>query len=145
MIDGDDRLILFVLHGSRYALRLRDVAEVMEIPRIYPIPRVPHYFAGVMNFHGNLVSVLDLAAFLLGVPRHPQGQVLVLDTRIANLALWVESVENVRSADILRDESACAEPLVESALTMSDGEVKMLSVELLLEKIEEILGEITPR
>jgi hypothetical protein len=34
---------------------------------------------------------------------------------------------------------------VEKLLVMSDGEVKMLSLELLLDKIEELLYEICPR
>ena len=145
MMDGTNRLILFTLHGCRYALRMRDVAEVMEPPRIYPMPRVPRYIAGIMNFHGNMVSVLDLADFLTGNDRHPQGQVLVLDTRIANLALWVDSVENISSAEIIREESECTERFVEKVLMMADEEVRMLSVEKLLDKIEEILSEISSR
>jgi purine-binding chemotaxis protein CheW len=145
MMDDAERLILFSLDGNRYALRLGDVAEVMEPPRIYPVPRVPQYITGIMNFHGKLVSVFDLANFLTGAPCHPRREVLVLDTRIANLALWVDSVENVRCADIIREESEYCEYLVEKLLMMSDGEVKMLSVEMLLDKIEEILGQISPR
>jgi purine-binding chemotaxis protein CheW len=145
MMDGTNRLILFTLHGCRYALRLRDVAEVMEPPRIYPMPRVPRYIAGIMNFHGKMVSVLDLADFLTGVSRHPQGQLLVLDTRIANLALWVDSVENISSAEIISEESECTERFMEKVLMMADEEVKMLSVEKLLDKIEEILSEISFR
>ena len=145
MMEGANRLILCTLHGSRYALRLCDVAEVMEPPRIYPVPRVPQYIAGIMNFHGKLVSVLDLANFLTGDCRHPQGEVLVLDSRIANLALWVDSVEHVRSTDIIREESECAECFVEKILMMSDGAVKMLSVGMILDKIEENLSEISFR
>jgi purine-binding chemotaxis protein CheW len=145
MMDGANRLILCTLHGSRYALRLCDVAEVMEPPRIYPVPRVPQYIAGIMNFHGKLVTVLDLANFLTGACRHPQGEVLVLDTRIANLALWVDSVEHVSSTEIIREERECAECFVEKALMMSAGEVKMLSVDMVLDKIEEILSDISSR
>jgi purine-binding chemotaxis protein CheW len=144
-MDGENRLILCTLHDSRYALRLRDVAEVMEPPRIYPVPRVPQYVAGIMNFHGKLVSVLDLANFLTGASRHPQGELLVLDSRIANLALWVNSVEHVRSTDVIREENECAESFVEKILMMSDGAVKMLSVEMILDEIEEVLSEISFR
>jgi purine-binding chemotaxis protein CheW len=139
MTDNENRLIIFTLQGEYYALRLGDVAEVMEPPILYPIPRAPHYFTGIMNFHGNLVSVIDLADLLKGNPRDPQGQLLVLDTRIANLALWVESVESVRPAEVIHEEQGSSEALVEKILIMSEREVKMLSVEKLLEKLEEIL------
>jgi purine-binding chemotaxis protein CheW len=145
MMDDAGRLILFALNGGRYAVRLGDVAEVMEAPRIYPVPRVPRYIAGIMNFHGKLVSVIDLANFLMGVPCNPRREVLVLDTRIANLALWVDSVENVRCADIIREENDYCDSFVEKVLMMSDGEVKMLSVEMLLDRVDELLGQISPR
>lgn len=140
MTDNENRLILFTLKGEYYALRLGDVAEVMEPPMLYPIPRAPHYFSGIMNFHGNLVSVIDLADLLKGTSRYPQGQLLVLDTRIASLALWVDSVESVRPAEVIHEEEVSAEALVEKRLIMSEREVKMLSVEKLLEKLEEILA-----
>jgi purine-binding chemotaxis protein CheW len=145
MMDEAGRLILFYLDGNRYALRLGDVAEVMEPSRIYPVPRVPQYISGIMNFHGKLVSLLDMANFLTGTPCHPRREILVLDTRIGNLALWVDSVENIRCADIIREENEYCDSFVEKLLMMSDGEVKMLSLEMLLNKIEELLYEISPR
>lgn len=141
MTDGANRLILFALQGERYALRLEEVAEVMEPPLLYPVPRAPRYFAGIMNFHGKLVSVVDLADFLMAKSRHPQGQLLVLDTRVANLALWVDSVESVRPADVVHDERGSDEELLEKVLIMTGREVKLLSVKKLLGKLEEILIE----
>jgi purine-binding chemotaxis protein CheW len=145
MMDDAGRLILFYLDGNRYALHMGDVAEVMEPPRIYPVPRVPQYITGIMNFHGKLVSLLDLANFLTGAPCHSRREVLVLDSHIGNLALWVDSVENIRCADIIREECDYCDSFVEKLLMMSDGEVKMLSLEMLLDKIEELLYEISPR
>ena len=141
MKDGTNRLILFNLQGERYALRLGDVAEVMEPPPIFPIPRAPSFFHGIMNLHGNLVSVLDLADFLKGSRRNSQGQLLALDSRIASLALLVESVESVRSEDVVQEERAGDENLVEKILIIADREVVMLSVEKLVDRLEEILME----
>ena len=141
MKDGTNRLILFNLQGERYALRLGDVAEVIEPPPIYPIPRAPRFFHGIINFHGTLVSVLDLADFLKGIRFHSRGQLLALDSRIASLALLVESVESVRSEDVVQEERAGDENLVEKVLIIADREVVMLSVEKLVDRLEEILME----
>jgi purine-binding chemotaxis protein CheW len=141
MMDGANRLIVFSLQGNKYALYLRNVAEVVEPPRVFPMPHAPLFFPGVMNFHGNLVSLLDLGHFLTDTPRNPQGKVMVLDTGMANLALWVDTVENVGSADVVLEEYESNETLVEKVLIMADGEVKMLSVEKLLEQLEQILSE----
>ncbi len=139
-MDGANRLIVFSLQESKYALYLRNVAEVVEPPRIFPMPHAPLFFPGIMNFHGNLVSLLDLGHFLTDTPRNPQGKIMVLDTGMANLALWVDTVENVGSADVVLEEYESSEPLVEKVLVMAEGEVKMLSVERLLEQLEQILS-----
>ena len=140
MMDGANRLIVFSLQGNKYALYLRNVAEVVESPRIFPMPHAPLFFPGIMNFHGNLVSILDLGHFLTDTPRNPQGKIMVLDTGMANLALWVDTVENVGSADVVLEEYESSEPLVEKVLVMAEGEVNMLSVERLLEQLEQILS-----
>jgi purine-binding chemotaxis protein CheW len=106
------------------------------------MPYAPNFFTGIMNFHGKLVSVLDLAAFIYSAPRNPQGHVVVLDTGVANLALWVDTIENIGSADVIEEEYDSNEILVEKVLKVADGEVKMLSAGKLLDKLEEILGQI---
>ncbi len=140
MTDVAERLVVFTLQGNKYALFLRHVAEVVEPPPIFPIMNVPHFFLGIMNSHGNLVSLLDLSNFLFNAPRNPQGKVLVLATSIANLAFWVDAVENVGASDVVLEEYESDEPLVEKVLAMADGEVKMLAMERILEKLEEILA-----
>ena len=142
MMDGTNRLLIFSLQGSKYALDLQDVAEVLEPPLIFPIPSAPPFFPGIMKFHGNLVTVFDLARFLNRnrAPCNPHGKVVVLDSRIANLAVWVDMVENIVATDIVLEEDESSEPLVGKVLIMADGEVKMLAVEKLLAKLEEILS-----
>ncbi len=143
MMNSTNRLLIFTIQGSKFALSLRYVAEVQEPPPIYPMPYAPNFFPGIMNFHGKLVSVLDLAGFLYSAPRNPKGHVLVLDTGIANLALWVDTIENIGSADVIGEEYESPEIFVEKVLKMADGELKMLSVGKLLDKLEEILSEIS--
>ncbi len=88
MMVGTNRLLVFRLQGSRYALDLSDVAEVMEPPVIFPIPRAPHFLSGIMNFHGNLVSVLDLAHFLGISSCTPAEKVLIMaDGEIKTLSV----------------------------------------------------------
>ena len=141
MMDSLNSLVVFSLQGEKYALYLRNVAEVVEPPRFFPMPHAPLFFVGIINSHGNLVSLLDLAHFLTNAPRNPQGKVLVLDRGVANLALWVDMVENVNSAAVILEEYESDETLVGKVLIMADGEVKILSVEKLLEQLEQIFSE----
>jgi purine-binding chemotaxis protein CheW len=136
MNDSCRRFIVFSLRGERYALDIRDVAEVMEPPPTYPIPRAPHYFAGIVNFHGTLVAALDLAMFLGGEPGLPGEKILVLDKNIANLAFQVDTVEDIMSDEAVLEEREGIDAMTASLLVMADGEVKVLAVRPILEKLE---------
>ncbi len=134
------RYIVFTLRGERYALDLRDMAEVMEPPPTFPIPRAPHYVAGIVNFHGGLVAVLDLAMFFEAQPGAPGEKILVLDRSIANLAFHVDRVEDIISEEAVLDEREGDDAMTASLLTMADGEVRVLAVRNILEKLESVIN-----
>ena len=139
MIDGIQRLLIFYVRGSRFALDLQDVAEVLDPPVSFPVPWAPGYLKGAINFHGSLVTLLDLADFMNVGSMEPGGSILVLDKRIANLALWVDGVENIVSFDAILEEDEGSDPAVDKVLVMADGEVRILAVGKLLQRIEEDL------
>ena len=60
--------LLFELGHERYALDVRQVAEVLPLLTIKPIPQTPAAVAGVMNFRGVPVPVIDVSQLTLGRP-----------------------------------------------------------------------------
>lgn len=140
MNSAPERLLLFTVRENRYALDLREVAEVLTPPVIFPIPWAPSCLKGAMNFHGSLVAVLDLAGFMNLGTMAPAGNLLVLDRGIANLALWIDRVDTVVPADGILEEDESRDPLVEKVLIMADGEVGKLAVARLLERVEEAMS-----
>jgi len=136
------RLVLFRLAGRRSAFDLAEIAEVTELPAVYPIPLAPPSFKGVMNSHGRLVSLLDLGAYLGFGSCRSAGKVLVLDRRFADLALWVDEVERIIPVAEVLSERAGEEPHVMQLLTLHDGEVQQLSALDLIEKLDAELQVI---
>jgi chemotaxis signal transduction protein len=59
--------LLFGLAGSEYAVALAQVREICNPPAVTPIPRVPRWLCGVSQVRGDILSVVDLRAFL-GLP-----------------------------------------------------------------------------
>jgi chemotaxis-related protein WspB len=53
-------LLLFTLGEHRYALEARKVIEVVPLAQLKPIPRAPLFVAGLLNYRGVPVPVLDL-------------------------------------------------------------------------------------
>ena len=60
--------LLFELGHERYALDVRQVAEVLPLLAIKPIPQAHAAVAGVMNFRGAPVPVIDVSQLTLGRP-----------------------------------------------------------------------------
>jgi purine-binding chemotaxis protein CheW len=139
MSNRNARLILFTVRENRYALNLQDVAEVLNPPVTFPVPWAPAYLSGAMNFHGSLVAVLDLAMFMNIGTMVPDGNILVLDKSIANLALGVGRVENIVPVDDVLEEDESDDPIVDKLLIMPDGEVSKLAVAMLLERVDSAM------
>lgn len=60
--------LLFQLGSDRYALRASDVVEVLPLLALKAIPGAPDGVAGVMNYRGQPVPVIDLSALALQRP-----------------------------------------------------------------------------
>lgn len=133
----EQRLILFTLGGEGYAFELQEVAEVMEPPESYPIPKAPAHFVGLINFHGALTALVDLGLFLgKGGRARQQGKVLVLDPRLASLALSVDGVSSVVAGSTVLSRAEGNAPLVDAELVTEHGKFRLLKVEPLVSALE---------
>jgi purine-binding chemotaxis protein CheW len=143
MTDSGHKYLIFTMQGRRYAFDLAQVAEVGEPPLTWPIPKAPSCYAGAMNFHGSIVAVMDLAAFL-GIPGvHKMEKVIVLAPDIASLALQVEHVERtVPEGQVqISDQVPEGEEWFSSrTLLLADGSVVLIdAAELVREAAERIV------
>lgn len=90
------RYIVFTLGTERFALPLLSVREVIAPPEITPIPFSPHYFLGIMNRRGQVISVLDLRLKLqLKTEKNPENAIVIVDLGSLLLGMWVDSVDFV--------------------------------------------------
>jgi chemotaxis-related protein WspB len=69
--------LLFQLGNDRYALEAGRVLEVAPLAALRAIPRAPQAVAGVFNYRGRPVPVIDLSELTLGYPARD-----LLSTRI---------------------------------------------------------------
>ena len=70
-------VVLFELGTDRYALDASQVNEVLPLVALRPLPQAPPEIAGVFNFRGTPVPVVDLNQVTTGRPSTPR-----LSTRI---------------------------------------------------------------
>lgn len=60
--------LLFQMGKDRYGLETSQVIEILPLVRLKKIPQVMPGVAGIFNYHGLLVPVLDLSELALGRP-----------------------------------------------------------------------------
>lgn len=61
-------LLLFEIENGRYALDINQVVEIAPLVKLKKIPVAPDFVAGLMNYRGDGVPVLDLGRYINGVP-----------------------------------------------------------------------------
>ena len=144
MISQEHRYLIFAIEGALFAFDLAHVAEVSEMPETWPIPAAPSYYRGAMNFHGVIVAVMDLSAFMgIEACSNPE-KLIVLDTRLAALGFMVEQVLRIVPEDeamqlIIRDEGfSCG------AFTVSEGKVTLLDPAKIVRKATETINGAAP-
>jgi len=69
--------LLFELDGERYALDSGQLIEVLPLVDLKPLSRAPQGIAGMFDYHGVPVPVVDLSEVILGRPAQRR-----LNTRI---------------------------------------------------------------
>jgi purine-binding chemotaxis protein CheW len=131
--------MLFSAGGRRYAVDVDSVDGIAEMLPEYPIPHSPRFLRGVVNIHGKLAAVVDLSLYLGTGPEKNGRNLLLLSMPGSALALVVEQMERLLSAEeILSIESAGGES-VGATLLLADGRADLLELEPLINSLEKAL------
>mgnify|MGYP000252241742 CR=1 FL=1 len=94
--------------GNTLALPLAQVVEVvLVVAPAAPLLRAPRYCLGAVDYHGQLVPLIDLAARLgLRAPRTvldlPEGRIVMLQGRVGLVGYLVEEVLQRQPAEVRR-------------------------------------------
>lgn len=132
-------LVLVRLAGCRYALPMAAVAEVGRPPGLTRVPGLPEWVAGVANWRGRVLAVLDLRALLAAEvgALGRRGRLVVLSHEGIRVGLLVESVtgsavvESVAVEQPLAALPAAAGALLAGQVTDIDGPYGVLDVDAL--------------
>jgi len=124
------------LGGGRFALPMDTVAEVGRMPGLTRVPGTPGWVAGVANWRGRILGVLDLRILLGVADQVVRGdgttRLVVLNRAPVSVGLIAERVEGVLVVDAealeppLLTLPAEAGALLEGQVTDSDGPVGVI-------------------
>ena len=106
-------LLTFRAHGALYAVEAPLVLEVAELPAISPWPAAPPGMAGVIDYRGEVIPVLDISARLGGptAALRQTDQLIVINLGQGKAGLLVEQALDLFVAPEIR---ALANPVPSS-------------------------------
>lgn len=98
--------------GKRYGLPAASCREVLKLPRLVRVPRLPPHLRGIFNLRGEIVAVTDMCPLLGQGAQLLQDhfRLVVVEAKALKTALLVEIVEGLIGVS---DEQL--EPLAEGA------------------------------
>ncbi len=140
MMADEHTYLIFTLQNRWFAFDLSQIAEVEELPIVWPIPATPACYPGAVNFHGTIVAVMDLADFLGYTNRITPEILITLDLKIASLAFQVEQVIRITPVGEGRLDPAPNEEFAIATLTLPDGTATLLDARLIVDRAAETIN-----
>ncbi len=141
--------LFFELGGERFGVAGESVREVLKVPRLIRVPRVPDHIPGVFNLRGEVCAVTDLRS-LLGLagrelPAH--GRLLVVEAAGVVTALYTDRVEGLVSIEAEAIEpfteglAGFPREVAEGQLHQPQGLVVLLKLGAILARPEFVIDE----
>jgi len=93
-------VIVFTLEDQPFAVELGWIHEVFTFGHVTPVPSSPAAIAGVVNFHGSIVSIIDirgLPPFSIRANAKQGESGLLLEVDRCRAALRIGTVDEVAS------------------------------------------------
>ncbi len=135
------KALIFHIGPDRYGLRLGAVRRVLPLLALKLLPGAPAAVAGLMDFHGSPVPVIDLCR-LAGVapaPEHFDTRIVVVDYAapggaVHQLGLLAQRVRGVHEVapGALRDSGVAAAPFLGQVASDADGIIQLVELADLL-------------
>ena len=132
-------LLVFQAGEERFGLDVSGIVEVVPAPVLRPVPSAPDYVAGLFDYHGAIVPVIDMSRLLAG-----ESARMLLSTRVvlvnyggANILglLTERATETVAFREEDERPSGIAvgdAPYLGGILKREDGSIQRVTVEELL-------------
>jgi purine-binding chemotaxis protein CheW len=98
---ASDRLqhqfILFALESTLFALPISSALEIGHRPDITPLPNLPHWVMGISNIRGEIISFVNLKAFL-GIPstgKKGEDRFIIIHDKRLKTGIIVDSIRGI--------------------------------------------------
>ncbi len=135
-----NQFLIFELNYKKYAIELNSIQRITQIVEISTIPESYEHIAGVINYQGKIIPVVDLGSFLFSETLEIQldDSFIIVKVHEHLVALWVKNVIGLTDC-FIKDESDFDEMVSKfehiKGVIECDGEIiSLLDLAIMLNK-----------
>lgn len=89
------QIVVFTLGNEKFALETRLVHGIEKMMSITKIPTAPYYIRGLANLRGNIISIIDLKAYLNMDNVKEEENIIIIEVNDERIGIMVDSVHEV--------------------------------------------------
>ncbi len=95
--ESETQLVVFMLGEEEFACEINNVAEVLKMTRVTPLPQSIDFVEGVINLRGEVIPVIDLRKRfgLEETERTSESRIIIVEVDGRMFGLIVDSVSEV--------------------------------------------------
>jgi len=100
-----NQYVVFRLGETQFGVEISQVLRIVRLTPVTRVPRAPHFLEGVINYHSQIVPVVDLKkrlALPLGETYGDAARVLIVELETQTIGMLVDAVVGISR---LPDES----------------------------------------
>jgi len=93
-----DQYVVFRLGETRFGVGINQVLRIVRLTPITRVPRAPHFLEGVINYHGQVVPVVDLKKRLAlpgGEEYGDAARILIVELETQSIGMLVDAVVRI--------------------------------------------------
>ena len=130
--------LLFTLGEDVYGLEIEAVQEIIEDPLLHYVPRAEGVLVGAVNFHGQVLAVIDLPTLFGLSGEKRDNRRVVLAPQFKSLVLTVSSIQKIVRLDLstLQPPSTKTGPsAVRGVATLDELMVNLLDTQKVIKQL----------
>jgi purine-binding chemotaxis protein CheW len=136
--------LIFTLDKEVYGLEIDAIQEIIEDPTLHHAPLAEGVINGAINFHGQILAVIDLPELLGFTTEERDHRYVVLTPELKSMVLSVSSVIRIARLDLSALQQAPAEAedsAIRGVAYFEDKMINLLDTDKVINQLESIYKE----
>lgn len=130
--------LTFMLSGQEFGIDALKVIEVINPVKVTRVPMAEKTIAGVMNFRGDVIPLVDLASIVTSDSSSNSGKIIVISNKDEMCGLLVDMVREIITPDSFIEAKELGDvnlPFLESVTQTQTGLVRILDIGAAVESL----------